>query len=142
MPTSLDEHRCCPTGISGCHHCMSCHDVTCIELLVVIVSVFRSHAQDPEDEEAALLADISNLDWAIARVQVAIAQLRPLASTPATLDLATCGLNSQQLGTESSLGAIDAALRARGCKCAVGCAAKQPTLAQPRMPSVCHADDG
>jgi hypothetical protein len=79
--------------------------------------------QDASDEEAALEADLDHIKWAIARVQCSIADM-PAAPPPralargSTLGADTLGLDdSCPAGTERSLGAIDAAMRARGYRC-------------------------
>lgn len=79
------------------------------------------HKQDASDEEAALEADLAHIKWAIARVQCSIAAMPP-APMPrqalgrgSTFGTSTLGLGDSLLpGTERSLDAIDAAMRAQG----------------------------
>jgi hypothetical protein len=81
--------------------------------------------QDASDEEAALEADLMHIRWAIAKVQRSIAAMPPeppprgAASCAGALGTDTLGLDDSALaaGTERSLGAIDAAMRARGYRC-------------------------
>lgn len=78
--------------------------------------------QDASDEEAALEADLEHIKWAIAKVQRSIAAMPPEPQLPAAATRASAlgtdalGLDDSALaaGTERSLGAIDAAMRARG----------------------------
>lgn len=78
--------------------------------------------QDASDEEAALEADLMHIRWAIAKVQRSIAAMPPeplprmAAGRASALGTDTLGLDDSALvaGTERSLGAIDAAMRARG----------------------------
>lgn len=77
--------------------------------------------QDAEDEVQALVADLNHIRWSIASVQRSIAALPPAppparpAGAGASLGTATLGLgDSCLLGTERSLDAIDADMRAHG----------------------------
>lgn len=90
--------------------------------------------QEASDEEAALEADISHIRWAIALVQRRIAGMRttpPPRRGPShvdTLGSDTLGFDdTAAAGTERSLAAIDAEMRARGYRCpAAGCRVPEP----------------
>ena len=97
-------------------------------------------------EEEALLKDISNLEWAISRVQVAIVNTPPVTEPrrvlpgDATLGLDTLGLaeSQQEQGTQRSLGDIDAAMRAQGCRRAA-VASSLHTCMRHSQQSLCHS---
>jgi hypothetical protein len=99
--------------------------------------------QDASDEEAALKADLGHIKRAIAHVQRRIAGM-PTLPLPAhaadSLDIDTLGSGkAPSAGTERSLGAIDAAMRARGYRCAASICCQ---VLKPRCCIACHQQLG